>query len=252
MLPLNYKLLVAYDGTDFFGWQKTHEGPSIEAALEQAIQIVHREQVPLQAASRTDRGVHAAGQVVNFTTFNPIPNPYKFLKGVNALLPHGIAVLSIEEAESGFHPTLDVVSKVYHYDLSIGSVQFPHQRRFAWHVPLPLNEDVMSQAAKELTGTHDFTAFTNHKKNEPYADHIRTVDAIKLLHLSEDNLRISVEGVHFLYKMVRNLVGTLVYVGCGKLELNRLSEILQKKDRTLAGVTAPAHGLTLFEVHYLK
>lgn len=229
MLPLNYKLLVAYDGTDFFGWQKTHEGPSIESALEQAIQIIHREQVTLQAASRTDRGVHAAGQVVNFLSLRPIANAYKFIKGVNALLPKGIAVLSIEQAHDRFHPTLDVVCKIYHYDLSLGPVQLPHERRFAWHVHTPLNLTFMKQAASQLEGTHDFSAFTNQKKNEPYEDHIRTLDAIDLVTLPDGRLRISVKGTHFLYKMVRNIVGTLVYVGCGKLPMDAIPEILQKK-----------------------
>jgi tRNA pseudouridine38-40 synthase len=252
MLPLNYQLLVAYDGTDFFGWQKNQEGPSIEAALEHAIYIIHREKVTLQAASRTDRGVHAAGQIVNFLTFTPLSNDYKFLKGVNALLPKGIAVLSIRQTNPNFHPTLDVMNKIYHYDLSLGPVQLPHQRRFAWHVHTPLNLSLIEQAATKLQGTHDFSAFTNHKKNEPYEDHIRTVESIELIPLEEGKLRIAVTGVHFLYKMVRNIVGTLVYVGCGKLKIEEIPEILNKKDRTLAGVTAPAHGLTLFAVNYLK
>lgn len=252
MLPLNYRMRVAYDGTHFFGWQKTHEGPSIEAALEDAIKVIHREQVALQAASRTDRGVHAEGQVVNFLTTNPIANLYKFLKGINALLPPGIAVYQVEQANNQFHPTLDVVSKVYHYDISLGPVQLPQERRFAWHVHDELNLQLMQEAATILIGTHDFSAFTNQKKNEPYEDHIRTVESIDLIPLSHGKLRIAVRGAHFLYKMVRNIVGTLVYVGCGKLKIEDLPEILQKKDRTLAGVTAPAHGLKLFEIIYLK
>lgn len=252
MLPLNYRLLVAYDGTDFLGWQKTQEGPSIEGSLEEAIGIVHREKVMLQAASRTDRGVHAEGQVVNFRTEKPLTNLYKFMRGVNALLPDRIAVLDVVEAEASFHPTLDVISKVYHYDISLGPVQMPHERRFSWHVHVPLDLEAMQQAALLLTGTHDFSAFTNHKNNESYEDHVRTVESIQFIQHSENPLRIRVQGVHFLYKMVRNLVGTLVDVGSGKIKADDVSGILEKRDRTLAGVTAPALGLKLSEVIYLK
>jgi tRNA pseudouridine38-40 synthase len=245
----NVVLVVAYDGARYFGWQKTNFGPSIEACLEGAICRILQEKAALQAASRTDRGVHALGQVVNFTTERNIPDFDKFLIGMNGLLPKDIVVLSVKEAKADFHPTLKAASKLYSYEISNSPFQLPCQRFYAWHVHAPLDLERMKLAAKHLEGTHNFKSFCNAKIDEEYEDHIRTVSEIHLMR-EEDKILIEIRGIHFLYKMVRNIVGTLVYVGCDKIQVEEIPEILKKRDRKAAGVTAPAHGLTLIKINY--
>lgn len=250
MLSLNHKLLVAYDGTNYFGWQKTKNGPSIEESLEKAVEQILQEKIILQAASRTDRGVHATGQVVNFHSSKPIDDYAKFRIGLNALLPPDIAVLKAESAQETFHPTLHVLSKEYQYTICYGSVQMPQHRLYSWHYHYPLDIEKMKEAAQHLVGTHDFTAFCNQKKNEEYENHIRTIESIVIESLSADRLLITVTGPSFLYKMVRNIVGTLAYVGSGKITPEEVQKILLHKDRTLAGMTAPANGLSLAQIKY--
>lgn len=247
---MNHKLLVAYDGTNYFGWQKTSSGPSIEEALEKALEQILQERIVLQAASRTDRGVHATGQVVDFHSSHLIQDYGKFRIGINALLPPDIAVLEAEEAPPAFHPTLNVKNKEYQYALCFGKVQLPQKRLYSWHFHYDLDVGKMQQAALALQGTHDYSAFCNQKKNEVYENHIRTIDQISIQSTQPDCLLITISGHSFLYKMVRNIVGTLAYVGCGKITPIEIADILLHKDRTLAGVTAPAHGLTLAKIKY--
>lgn len=250
MLPVKHKLLVAYDGTNYFGWQKTKSGPSIEEALEKSLEQILQEKITLQAASRTDRGVHAKGQVVDFHSTKPITDYHKFLIGINALLPPDVAVLEAEEAPPGFHPTLNVDTKTYEYAICYGKVQLPQHRLYSWHFHYPLDIAMMRDASALLQGTHDFSAFCNQKNNEEYENHIRTVHSILIEPIGHERLTIQVTGNHFLYKMVRNIAGTLAYVGCGKMTSEDVEKILQLHDRTLAGVTAPAQGLTLSHITY--
>lgn len=245
----NVVLVIAYDGTNYFGWQKTHFGPSIEENLERVLHQILQEKIILQAASRTDRGVHALGQVVNFHTEKNIYDFDKFCVGLNGLLPKDIVVLSAKEEEHAFHPTLRAASKLYSYDIANSRFQLPCQRFYSWHVHVPLHLEQMQLAAKYLEGTHDFKSFCNAKINEDYEDYVRTVSQI-YLKKEEDRILIEISGIHFLYKMVRNIVGTLVYVGLGKIQVEEVQKILMKKDRKAAGMTAPAHGLTLVKVFY--
>lgn len=246
---INVGIFVAYDGTNYFGWQKTPFGPSIEEELLAALEQILQEKVILQAASRTDRGVHALGQVVNFMCKKFIVDFDRFLLSLNALLPKDIVVLSAKQMQQDFHPTLEVASKVYSYDITNSRFQLPFRRLYSWHVHVPLNFENMVAAAKHLEGTHDFKSFCNAKINETYEDYNRTVLGI---HLKKEEERITIEitGIHFLYKMVRNIVGTLVDVGAGKILAEAIPKILEVKDRKAAGVTAPAHGLTLVSVRF--
>jgi tRNA pseudouridine38-40 synthase len=244
----NVKLTIAYEGTHFLGWQKTKMGPSIEESLEKALATLGYRDVVLQAASRTDAGVHANGQVINFFA-TEAPNLRKLCNGLNALLPEGISVLNAECAESDFHPTLHVSGKQYHYHLCLDPVQYPFHRHTSWHFPATLCLNSMQQAAEMLIGTHDFSSFCNERsllKN----DAVRTLHAIAIDPLPNNRLRMAVSGNHFVYKMVRNIVGTLVYIGCGKLSVSEMPQILSSKDRRCAGTTAPAHGLCLQKVFY--
>lgn len=242
----NYKIVVAYDGAEFYGWQKTKMGLSVEGALQKALEQILQHPVVLQAASRTDRGVHALGQVVNFFSAKKVP-----LISLNCLLPPGIAVLSIEKMPSGFHPTLDVKSKEYCYEICFGPIQLPQNRRHSFFMPAPsLDIAKMEQAAKLLIGSHDFSAFCLNRKKENYRDCVRTIDRCLVERLAEQRLKITIAGPAFFYKMVRCLVGTLAEVGKGKIHLSDMEKLLKEHNRALAGITVPAHGLTLVKVNY--
>jgi tRNA pseudouridine38-40 synthase len=248
----NIKLTIAYDGTRYLGWQKTVSGPSIEESLEKALKTILSHDVRLQAASRTDAGVHASGQIVNFICDRTVdPHQLDLWRGsLNGLLPRDISVLNLEMTLDSFHPTLDCIGKEYHYLMSTDHVQIPHERLYSWHYPADLDITAMRKETESLIGEKDFTAFCNEKKNCDYTDFVRRVDEISIEELPERRLRFIIKGNNFLYKMVRNIVGTLVYVGCRKIPVDTLPEILASGDRTRAGITAPNHGLCLHKVFY--
>ena len=246
----NIKLIIAYDGGAYLGWQNTQEGPSIEAALQSALAQILQQPVQLQAASRTDAGVHALGQVVNFVVVKKPFDLRRLHTGLNSLLPKDIVVISAQAASLHFHPTLDSTAKEYRYYLCLGPLQLPQHRHYSWHEHHSLDIEKMRAAASALIGKHDFSAFCNFKKNAHYQDFVREVHNIEILPLEGQRLCIQVEGSHFLYKMVRNIVGTLVYIGRGKIPLEELPQLLATQDRTKIGITAPAHGLYLHKVIY--
>lgn len=245
----NIKLTLLYDGNNLMGWQKTPTGPSVEEILQNQLQTVLRENIILQAASRTDSGVHASEQVVNFFTTSPI-DLGNLSHRLNSLMPRSIRVSSAKEMPAHFHPTLDSMGKEYHYFICFGKVQLPQHRFYSWHCPYEIDLKEMEKAATFFLGKNDFAAFCNVKKNETYQDYVRDVKRIAICELPHMRLRIEIEGNHFLYKMVRNIVGTLVDVAKGKLKADDIPDILQNGDRTKAGVTAPAHGLILHRVHF--
>lgn len=244
----NLKMTVAYDGTLYLGWQKNNAGPSIEECLQTALQQILQEDVVLSAASRTDAGVHAKGQVTHFFTTNSICL-YKLRGSLNSLLDETIAILDIEEAPMQFHSTLNCIKKEYWYHVCFGKIQNPFFRRTSWHFPYFLEFDNMQEAACNLLGKHDFSAFCN-QRSDWVRNAICDLKELFILPLSKDRLRFMIHGDHFLYKMVRNLVGTLVYIGCSKLAVNQISNFLMSKDRSQIGMTAPAHGLLLKKVCY--
>lgn len=237
----NIRSLIAYNGTHYFGWQKTRMGPSIEETLELCLQQILQHPVELQAASRTDRGVHAEGQVVNFFTDKPKVDLKKLHLSLAKMLPKDISPLALEEVETSFHPTLDSKGKEYQYQICNLPIQLPFLKDYSWHIPTPLDLPSMLIAKEFLLGTHDFSAFTNERTD----DTIRTIHSIEI----EPGL-FKIKGDKFLYKMVRNIVGTLVYVGLGKIPPTEIPTILSSRNRALAGMTAPAHGLCLKQVFY--
>jgi len=246
----NIKLIVAYDGTRYLGWQKTKEGPSIEEYLEKVLSQILQETISLQAASRTDAGVHAEGQVVNFFTSQDLDFK-QLLKSVNSLLPSDISVVEMSKRPLTFHPTLDCKGKEYHYFVCNKIFQLPFQRHFSWHFPYPLNFSLMEKACSFFVGVHDFSSFCN-ERSLLKRDAIREIYHCGIEILPEERLQFVLKGNHFLYKMVRNIVGTLIYVGCGKISLESIPHILLSKDRAQAGVSAPAHGLVLKKVFYTE
>jgi tRNA pseudouridine38-40 synthase len=242
--------VIAYEGTSYLGWQKTKEGPSIEQALETVLEQILQHPVKLQAASRTDAGVHAEGQVVNFFTSRENLSLKRLFNSLNSLLAKDIVVKSVEEMAQEFHPTLDCCSKEYHYWICFGSYQLPQHRFFSWHIHHFLDFDALRLASAYLIGHHDFSSFTNKKKNESYTHLERCVDSIQILEHPSQRLQVILKGNNFLYKMARNLVGTLVDVGTGKFQASQLPAIFEGRSRILSGVTAPAHGLTLYQVNF--
>lgn len=231
-----YKLTIAYLGTHFYGWQRSESHPTVESALENGIKILIKEPPFLQAASRTDRGVHAKGQVVTFSTTKPIDIPV-FLKRINGILPFEITVLSIELISSHFHPTLDSVGKEYTYCIENRKIQTPFNRDTAWHFPYPISVENMEFYANQLIGTHDFKPFEN-RSEKMRENTICTLHSIRI-QKKDEMITITIHGNRFLYKMVRNIVGKLAYLGSGKI--HTLSD---------SAMTAPAHGLTLSHVFY--
>ncbi len=239
-----YHAIVAYDGTEYFGWQTTKTGPSIQEALTRAIKQATQEDVVPEAASRTDRGVHARGQSIAFPLQKQW-DPQRLNLAINAYLPKDIRILEIKIAKENFHPTLEAKSKEYHYFVSLDPFQVPIDRLYAWHFPYPLNINLMEDAAKALLGKHNFSAFANRKSDNPNCT-LYSIEFVKL----ERKLQIILKGDRFLYKMARTLAGTLLYVGCNKLEVHCMQSLLTDPDRKKAGVTAPAHGLFLHRVLY--
>lgn len=245
----NIKIKIAYDGSAYLGWQKTKMGPSIEETIESVLSRILQHPITLQAASRTDAGVHAMGQIANFFTDREIPLA-KLKYSLNSLLPRDISIHEMEETADGFHPTLDCKGKEYHYQVCDNKIQLPTERHYTWHYPHTLDLQKIREAIPLLIGQKDFSSFCNTREAAPYPHHIRNVQSIVLEEYFKGCVRFKIRGNNFLYKMVRNLVGTLVYVGVGKIRSEEIADIVQAKDRTKAGVTAPAHGLCLFKVDY--
>lgn len=241
----SYKAILSYDGTHYFGWQKTRTGPSIQEALQEALAQLCQETPLLDAASRTDRGVHAKGQVVAFSLAKRWEPP-RLQRALNAVLPHTIRIHQMEEIKESFHPSLDARQKEYRYFVCLGAVQDPLYRLYSWHYPRKIDLAKMHQAIPYLQGTHDFSAFANRREKNPLC----TLFTIEITSLENQRLQISLHGNRFLYKMARTLAGTLLYVGVGKIASDDLPSILHSKSRTKAGMSAPAHGLFLHRVYY--
>ncbi|MBA2727024.1 MAG: tRNA pseudouridine(38-40) synthase TruA [Parachlamydiaceae bacterium] len=246
----NLKLVIAYDGTGYKGWQKTVAGQSIEEALQKSIETVCQHPIELQAASRTDAGVHALGQVVNFLTSKSFEDLSLLPVRFNQLLPSSITVLSCENADDDFHPTISAQGKEYHYFVCLGPLQIPHHRLYSWHCPCRPDIELMRLAAQQLVGYQDFSAFCNFHANSRYSHFEREVASIEIIKIDTNRLCFVVKGHSFLYKMVRNLVGTIINIGQGKIGIDRLPAIIAAKDRKEAGISAPAQGLFLKSIYY--
>jgi len=244
------KLTMAYDGTDFAGWQVQPNGRTVQETLERAIYKVTGEQGRAVASGRTDSGVHAQGQVVSIATESRL-TLHVLRRALNAELPDDVAVLSIEEAAAGFHATRDAVSKRYRYWLHDGPVREVLRRRYLWQWFIRLDEAAMHRAAQALQGTHDFTSFAS--LGAERTSNVRTIADIRVERgrgEKADLITIEVTADGFLYNMVRAIVGTLVEVGRGYQPEDWPGKVLQAKDRSQAGMTAPPQGLFLERVDY--
>lgn len=243
------RLRLAYDGTDYDGWQSQKSGRTIQDAVEAAAARLIGRKVRVLASGRTDAGVHAVGQVAAFRTEKPF-TPEVIRRALNARLPDDIAILSADEAPAEFHPIRDAKRKHYRYLISDAAMPNVFLRRYVWRYPRPLDAAAMASAAEVLRGTHDFSAFQSSGSRR--ATSVRTIHDLRvgrsrfIPHL----ITIDVTANGFLYNMMRNIVGSLVDVGRGARPASWISEVLEGQDRRRAGATAPPHALFLISVTY--
>jgi tRNA pseudouridine38-40 synthase len=243
----NFKITIEYDGTDYHGWQRQAEDRTIQGEIEKALMTMTGNKITLTAAGRTDAGVHAFGQVANFHCRTAL-DPHVFQKGLNSLVPKDIVITSCTQVSAKFHARYDVKSKSYHYRILNRDLPAAIFRKYAWHIRKKLNLDAMAEALCYIIGTHDFKAFQG--TGSPRANTVRSVMHANFEKMDEGYLVFKIQGNGFLRFMVRNIVGTLVDVGLGKITPKDFNNILLSKDRNLAGITAPAHGLFLMNVNY--
>ncbi|MHB9036049.1 MAG: tRNA pseudouridine(38-40) synthase TruA [Armatimonadota bacterium] len=242
----NVKVVVEYDGTDYHGFQYQPGVPTIQGELERVLGKIVKEKVTVYGSGRTDAGVHAAGQVINFRSCGSIPTD-RICVAMNALLPQGIAAVCATEADDDFHARYSAKSRLYRYDILNRDVRSALVGRFSWHINRPLDIDAMNEAAGCLLGVHDFSAFWCAKGD----DHcpVRNMMSIGVERANE-HVIVRMRANAFLRSMVRVIVGTLIEVGLGKLPGCAVCEILEARDRKAAGKTAPPQGLSLMEVEY--
>lgn len=271
----NIRLVIAYDGTDFCGWQRQPGAATVQACLEKVIAGLVGHRVTACGSGRTDAGVHALNQVANFKTSSPIPCG-NLAKALNDALPPTVRVKEAQEVSAQFHARFDASSKSYRYRILQAPICPPFLWRFVCHHPYPLARELMAEAARLLEGEHDFTSFAAAKQLEggeglhapparqeldegdlapparqSVSHRVRRIFLSRILWRPRTALLIyEVRANGFLHHMVRNIVGTLIEVGRGRLAPQEIVRILEARDRTLAGPTAPARGLCLMKVEY--
>jgi tRNA pseudouridine38-40 synthase len=272
----SYKITLAYDGTDFVGWQRQAKGVSVQGLIEDALRTLDGRDVDVSGAGRTDAGVHALGQVAAFTIAREL-GPIALVRALNAHLPHAVRVLTAEDAPPMFHPRFGARTKTYQYRLWNGDVMSPFERRYAWHVPGPLDVEAMRAAARLLEGSHDFAAFqasgSSVATTEREITCSRVIAGLKPCATSdlpevatdacgaidtrgaglqpcEPLIVYEVTGTGFLRHMVRIIVGSLLEIGRGRQPVEWISGAIVSRNRTTAGPTAPPDGLFLVRVEY--
>lgn len=245
----NIRLTLEYDGTNYHGWQRQKNALSLQEVMETALARITGEKVSLIASGRTDAGVHAKGQVANFITTSRAPSR-AFVQGLNSLLPPDIAVLEACDVPLTFHSRYDARWKTYEYHILNRPVPSPLSRRRAWWLDRPLDFASLEQAAAVLPGEHDFLAFRAAGSRPGPAR--RRVREARWQRPGEGRLSFTITANGFLRGMVRTLVGTMVEIGKGKYPEEYLAEVLEKRDRGLAGPTAPPQGLFLVRVEYAE
>ena len=244
-----YRIIVSYDGTRYGGWQVQPNCQTIQGCLEKALSTAYRTEIKVIGSGRTDAGVHAKAQVAHFRVPFSV-DCYLFLAKMNGLLPENIRVHAIEEVSSSFHARFSAKGKIYHYVINTGCTHSPFLRPYSWHIREPLSVDTLKKACAYFVGTHDFKAFAN-SSHEGSAAHnsVRTIHRLDVVE-QEQGFRLEFEGNGFLYKMVRNITGTVIEAARGKRTLESIPQIMLSKDRKQCGRVAPAKGLFLMKVHY--
>ncbi len=243
-------LRVAYDGTDFAGWQRQSDAPSVQGTIERALATIHGVEpgrLSLVGAGRTDAGVHAIGQVASWLP--PTPRAAAiFRRALARMLPTSIAVLAVRRMPPGFHARRSALGKVYRYRIITGRTALPFETRWAWPVPRPLDLEAMRHAAAQLVGRHDFASFAS--AGSTASSTVRSLRRLEIVERGSGIVEIEAEADGFLYRMVRALVGLLAAIGSGARPATDAGVVLAARDRGLAGRTAPAAGLCLVRVIY--
>ena len=249
----NIKFTLAYDGTEFHGWQIQRGQPTIQGTLAEVLRKLTQEKLTVHGAGRTDAGVHASGQVAHFKTQSEL-TPAEFQRAFNALLPPTIRVLAAEEVGPDFHARWQALAKTYHYRIYRGRVVPPFTWRYVLHYPYPLDLAAMAEAARLFEGERDFTSFAASSGSEE-DDRERTT--VRVVYRSElvltdqrDVITYAIRGRSFLRYMVRKIVGTLLDVGRGKVAVADLPRLFELRDRSRSGPTVPPQGLCLVSVEY--
>jgi tRNA pseudouridine38-40 synthase len=237
--------VIEYDGTDYLGFQLQAEGRTVQGELERALAKITRRETRVTGAGRTDAGVHAMGQVISFVPHwgHSLPELHR---AMNALLPEDVVVHQMAWEVDGFHPRFDAVSREYRYTVLNQSLRSPLARRFAYHYLKPLDVEAMDRAARRLVGSHDFASFGRPPQGENTVRQVYRAECTR----QDQFIYFDIVANAFLYRMVRNIVGTLLLVGMGKLSPERFEEIFQARDRRGTGPAVPAHGLCLMRVNY--
>ncbi|NVM25706.1 MAG: tRNA pseudouridine(38-40) synthase TruA [Desulfobacterales bacterium] len=243
----NIKLVISYDGTGYFGWQRQPDRPTIQGTVEEKIGIMVGKSVSLIASGRTDAGVHALNQVANFRVSTAITPPV-FVKGLNSLLPDSIIIKEAGYAPLDFHARYSAKSKVYEYRIHNQKLLSPFLRHYAWHISRLLDLQVMEECLEIIKGTHDFSSFCSAGDGE--IDPVRNMIQARVEILKDNLLSFNFEANGFLRHMVRNIMGAIVKVGLGEISVARFIEIVESKDRQHLGAKAPPGGLYLKDVKY--
>lgn len=242
----NIKLTIEYDGSRYYGWQSQPNVITIQEEIEKALKKITKEDITIFGSGRTDKGVHALGQVANFITNSKI-EASKFMLALNSLLPKDIVIINSEEVHKDFHARFSAIGKQYEYRIYNSKIRSPINKNFSYHVYYNLDLEKIIEASKYFEITSDFSAFM--ASNSTVKDTIRTI--YKLTIRKENNfLIVNITGNGFLYNMVRIIVGTLIDTGRGKIAVEDIPEIIKNTDRKKAGHTAPPQGLYLKEVYY--
>ncbi len=242
----NIKLTITYDGSGYHGWAKQKDKPTIQGAIEDALERIFCQKVNICGTSRTDSGVHSMGQVANMVIDSPVP-PENLKKALNLVLPNDIAITDVEQMPLNFDPIGDPKSKHYRYTIYTGHSKQVFDFRRVWHYPYHLEVEKMRLAGERMVGTKDFKSFASAKDRR--TDSIRTITRCDVTR-SGDYITIDVEGNKFMYNMVRNMVGTLVEVGRGRWQPEKIDEIIAAADRKEAGLLAPPNGLCLMKIFF--
>jgi len=241
------RLLIEYDGTDFQGWQRQDNGPSVQATIEDALSTMVGQETRIRGAGRTDAGVHALGQVAHFDTEAHNIPLHGFRRGLNSVLPRTIAIREVVEAAPDFDARFSARGKLYRYQIWNEETRSPRLDRFVWHDRRPLDVARMNEGARLLVGRHDFAAF-----RAADCERKTTVRTVTRLEVTREGslVTLEIEADAFLKNMVRIITGTLVEVGRGRRAVESIPALLQSGDRTQGGITAPPQGLTLVRVDY--
>ncbi len=244
-----YKSVIAYHGSGFSGYQVQPNKRTVQLEIERVLTTINKSDTKIVSSGRTDAGVHAHGQVIHFDS-ELLLNGQEWCCALNAMLPEDIVAKSVERVKLDFHARYDVTQKEYRYVVQQVIVRDPFSRHLVAQVRQTLDIEKMQEAAHQLVGKHDFSSFC--AANTSVVDKVRTVIAIDIRELAGARIEFRVIGTGFLYNMVRIIVGTLLEIGTGKRTVDEMGVILEAKDRTIAGKTAPAQGLYLWEVRYIE